>query len=81
MIEEVASKSQGADKEIDARARATEMAEALNFTSTRVEKDISLFLSSRERMNQAVELMEETLASERRKRERRQEEMAQGSSS
>ena len=81
VIEEVASKSQGADKEIDARTRATEMAEALNFTSTRVEKDISLFLSSRERMNQAVELMEETLASERRKRERRQEEVAQGSSS
>ena len=81
VIEKVASTSPAADKDIDARAHATEMAEALNLSPTRVEKDISLFLSSRERMNQAVELMEETLASERRKRERRQEEMAQGSSS
>ena len=36
-----------------------------------MDKDINLFLTSRERMAQAVELMEETLASERKKREQR----------
>ena len=82
VVEEVVRKaSSESSKDMDARTQATQQAEALKLSSSRVEKDINLFLSSRERMNQAVELMEETLASDRRKRDKRQEEMAQGSDS
>ena len=49
--------------------------------SARVEKDLNLFRSNSERMQQAVELMEETLAAERRKREQRDAEAAQKTSS
>ena len=49
-------------------------------SASRIEKDITLYLSSRERLEQAVELMQETLASDRRKREQRQAETTQGSS-
>jgi photosystem II biogenesis protein Psp29 len=53
----------------------------LNLPSERVEKDLTLFASNSERMEQAVELMEETLASDRRKREQRQDAAAQDTSS
>jgi hypothetical protein len=36
----------------------------------RVDKDLSLYASNLEKMSQAVELMEETVAAERRRRER-----------
>ena len=75
---------QAHDDNADASAskdKATEIAESLNMSPSRVEKDINLFLSNRERMQQAVELMEETLASERRKREQRLAESTQGSTS
>lgn len=39
-------------------------------TKDRVEKDLGIYNRNLERMAQAVELMEETLAAERRKRER-----------
>ena len=64
----------------DLKDDATGLAERLNISSARLEKDITLYLSSRERLEQAVELMEETLASDRRKREQRQAEATQGSS-
>jgi hypothetical protein len=46
-----------------------------------VEKDLSLFASNSERMTMAVELVQETIAAERRKKERRQAEQAQRSES
>ena len=57
------------------------MATALNFPAERVEKDLSLFASNSERMTMAVELVQETIAAERRKKERRQAEQAQRSES
>ena len=61
--------------------QAVDLCEDLNLPSERVEKDLNLFASNSERMEQAVELMEETRASDRRKREKRQDEAAQGTSS
>ena len=60
--------------------QAVDLCEDLNLPSERVEKDMNLFASNSERMEQAVELMEETLASDRKKREKRQEEAAQDTS-
>jgi photosystem II biogenesis protein Psp29 len=77
-----------ANGEADAKAKVdqlktqtSELSETLGLNRSRVDKDISLFLASRERMEQAVELMEETLASERKKREQRLAESAQGTAS
>jgi hypothetical protein len=39
----------------------------------RLDKDLSLYAGNLEKMSQAVELMEETLAAERRRRERQGE--------
>ena len=61
--------------------QAVGLCDDLNLPSERVEKDLNLFASNSERMEQAVELMEETLASDRKKREKRQEEAAQDTSS
>ena len=58
------------------RKRACDLAPALGLPPERVEKDLSVFASSSERMQQAVELMEETQAAERRKKERRLAEAA-----
>ena len=44
----------------------------------RVEKDLTVFSSNCERMEQAVELMQETLAAERRKKEKRLAEATAG---
>ena len=74
----------GAETESDVeelKSRASKLSETLGLIPSRVEKDISLFLASRERMEQAVELMEETLASDRKKREQRLAESAQGTAS
>ena len=46
-----------------------------------MDKDLTVFSSNSERMEQAVELMKETLAAERRKKEKRLAEAAQGSDS
>ena len=61
--------------------QAVGLCDDLNLPSERVEKDLNLFASNSERMEQAVALMESTLASDRKKREKRQEEAAQDTSS
>ena len=68
-----------ADKEL--QEKAVSLADTLGMPSARVEKDLNLFRSNSERMQQAVELMEETLAAERRKREQRDAEGAQKTAS
>jgi photosystem II biogenesis protein Psp29 len=55
------------------RKLAHELSGPLGLARTRVEKDLGLYASNLDRMAQAVELMEETLAAERRKRERQQQ--------
>lgn len=67
--------------EADLRKRCKELSTALNFPAERVEKDLSLFASNSERMSAAIELVQETIAAERRKKERRQAEQAQRSES
>ena len=72
--------SQGELKGDDAaalRQRAVEISKTIGMPSDRVEKDLSVFASSSERMEQAVELMEETLAAEKRTKERRLAEAAE----
>ena len=61
--------------------QSKELAESLGLPADRVEKDLTLFGSNSERMDQAIELVEETIAAEKRKKERRLEEQAQRSSS
>ena len=63
--------------EAELRKRCKELSAALNFPAERVEKDLGLFASNSERMAAAVELVQETIAAERRKKERRQAEQAQ----
>ncbi|GCE65392.1 photosystem II biogenesis protein Psp29 [cyanobiont of Ornithocercus magnificus] len=50
------------------RQIAHDLAESLGFSRSRVEKDLSLYTANIEKMAQAVELMEEAIATERRKR-------------
>ncbi|MEY4360532.1 MAG: hypothetical protein RLZZ631_2018 [Cyanobacteriota bacterium] len=52
------------------RTAAHEIGEAMGLIKDRVDKDLSLYAGNIEKMSQAVELMEETLAAERRRRER-----------
>jgi photosystem II biogenesis protein Psp29 len=52
------------------RSAAHEIGEAMGLIKDRVDKDISLYAGNIEKMSQAVELMEETVAAERRRRER-----------
>jgi len=54
--------------------KAHQLGEAMGFSKPRVQKDLSIYTANLEKMTQAVELMEETLAAERRKREREQAE-------
>ena len=59
------------------RKKAVEISEQIGMPEARVEKDLGIFAASSERMEQAVELMEETLAAERRKKEKRMAEVAE----
>ena len=59
------------------RDQSVALAESLNFPKERVEKDLGQFAANSERMSQAVELLKETIASERRKKEQRLAEKAQ----
>ena len=52
------------------RCAAHEIGEAMGLIKDRVDKDLSLYAGNIEKMSQAVELMEETVAAERRRRER-----------
>lgn len=65
-------KAQGADgMEPEAlRGYAHELGEAMGLLRERLDKDISQYAGNLEKMAQAVELMEETLAADRRRRER-----------
>jgi len=56
---------------------AHSIGEQIGLSRTRLEKDLSLYRNNLEKMAQAVELMEETLAAERRKRERQASETTQ----
>ena len=58
------------------RKLAHEVSGAIGLSQERVDKDLSLYTSNLERMAQAVELMEETLLAERRKRERQERDTA-----
>ncbi len=58
------------------RSHAHELAEAMGLLRDRVDKDLTLYVANLEKMAQAVELMEETIAAERRRRERQQPEAA-----
>ncbi len=53
------------------RQQAIDLSSELGLPTERVEKDLTVFSSNCERMEQAVELMQETLAAERRKKEKR----------
>ncbi len=68
--------AQGADAMDPANLRsyAHDLGEAMGLLRDRLDKDLSLYASNLEKLAQAVELMEETVAAERRKRERRQAE-------
>ena len=63
------------------RSAAHEIGEAMGLIKDRVDKDLSLYAGNIEKMSQAVELMEETLAAERRRRERAEQERQGASSS
>ena len=52
------------------RSAAHEIGEAMGLIKDRVDKDLGLYATNIEKMAQAVELMEETLAADRRRRER-----------
>ncbi|MCP9783919.1 photosystem II biogenesis protein Psp29 [Cyanobium sp. WKJ7-Wakatipu] len=68
--------AQGADA-LDAsalRSYAHELGGAMGLLRERLDKDLSLYATNLEKMAQAVELMAETVAAERRKRERQQQE-------
>lgn len=52
------------------REAAHEIGESMGLMKERVDKDLTLYASNLQKMAQAVELMEETLAAERRRRER-----------
>lgn len=67
--------AQGADAMDPAalRSYAHDLGSAMGLLRERLDKDLSLYASNLEKMAQAVELMEETVAAERRKRERQQQ--------
>ncbi len=67
--------AQGADS-LDAtnlRSFAHELGEAMGLLRDRLDKDLNLYATNLEKLAQAVELIEESVAAERRKRERLQE--------
>lgn len=54
------------------RQSAHEIGESMGLLKDRLDKDLGLYATNLEKMAQAVELMEETVAAERRRRERQQ---------
>jgi photosystem II biogenesis protein Psp29 len=67
-------KAQGAEsmEPQDLRQAAHDLGAAMGLLRDRVDKDLSLYAGTLEKMAQAVELMEETVAAERRRRERQE---------
>lgn len=79
-------RAQGADGIDPATLRgyAHDLAAAMGLLRDRVDKDLSLYAANLAKLAQAVELMEETVAAERRKRERQEQALsavAEGSQS
>ena len=70
--------AQGADGMDPATLRtyAHDLGAAMGLLRDRLDKDLSLFATNLEKLAQAVELMEETVAAERRKRERQEQEVS-----
>jgi photosystem II biogenesis protein Psp29 len=70
--------AQGADSMEPANLRryAHDLGEAMGLLRDRLDKDLSLYAGNLEKMAQAVELLEETVAAERRKRERQKDGLA-----
>lgn len=58
---------------------AHDTAESMGLLRDRVDKDLALYASNLEKLAQAVELMEETVAADRRRKERRATEQASAS--
>ncbi|MEB3255211.1 MAG: photosystem II biogenesis protein Psp29 [Synechococcaceae cyanobacterium] len=58
------------------RRSAHELGEAMGLLKDRIDKDLTLYAANLEKMAQAVELMEETVAADRRRRERREEKIS-----
>ncbi|AII49326.1 inositol phosphatase [Synechococcus sp. KORDI-52] len=79
LLKAAAADASGTDSESLVK-QSQEWAASLGMPADRVEKDLTLFGSNSERMDQAVELVEETIAAEKRKKERRLAEQAQRSS-
>lgn len=67
--------AQGADAmdPQELRRYAHNLGEAMGLMKDRLDKDLNLYATNLEKMAQAVELMEETVAADRRRRERREE--------
>jgi photosystem II biogenesis protein Psp29 len=67
--------AQGADAmdPQELRRFAHDLGEAMGLMKDRLDKDLNLYATNLEKMAQAVELMEETVAADRRRRERREE--------
>lgn len=63
------------------RQAAHEIGEAMGLIKDRVDKDLNLYVTNLEKMAQAVELMEETVAAERRRRERQEQAKPDGGAS
>ena len=76
MMEAAHGELKGEDA-VELRKKAVEISKQIGMPEARVEKDLGIFAASSERMEQAVELMEETLAAERRKKEKRMAEAAE----
>jgi photosystem II biogenesis protein Psp29 len=55
------------------RRYAHELGESMGLMKERLDKDLNLYATNLEKMAQAVELMEETVAADRRRRERREQ--------
>lgn len=55
------------------RSYAHDLGSAMGLLRERLDKDLSLYATNLEKLAQAVELMEETVAAERRKRQRQQQ--------
>ncbi|MEB3167028.1 MAG: photosystem II biogenesis protein Psp29 [Cyanobacteriota bacterium] len=68
--------AQGADAldPQELRRYAHDLAAAMGLLRDRVDKDLGIYATNLEKLAQAVELMEETVAADRRRRERQQEE-------
>lgn len=58
------------------RRSAHALGEAMGLMKDRLDKDLNLYATNLEKMAQAVELMEETVAADRRRRERRDEQVS-----